>query len=65
MRQKLSFFLLFFFVCILSGYSQIDVKGVIVDKDTKEPLIGVTVYSQADKKGATTDLDGSFTLKLP
>lgn len=64
MSQKLSFLFLFFLICTYSIYSQIDVKGVVIDKDTKEPLIGVTVYSENDKTGTATDLDGSFKLKV-
>lgn len=45
--------------------AQVSVKGIVLDKDTKEPLIGVTVYEPSSKKSAITDLDGSFTLKLP
>lgn len=64
MRQKLSLLFLFFLICTYSVYSQVDVRGVVVDKDTKEPLIGVTIYSEQDKKGTATDLDGSFILKV-
>lgn len=63
MRRKL-FFLLF---AILFGstltFAQNEIKGIIVDKDTKEPLIGVSVFSESAKVGTSTDLDGSFVLK--
>jgi len=64
MRKKLSFLLVGILFCSITSFAQSVVKGVVVDKDTKEPLIGVTVFSESEKKGTATDLDGSFTLSL-
>lgn len=63
MRKKLSFLLVGFLFCTLTVFAQ-TIKGTVVDKDTKEPLIGVSVFSVSEKKGAATDLDGSFSLKV-
>lgn len=41
------------------------VKGVVVDKTTGEPLIGVSIYNETSKMGTVTDLDGKFDLKVP
>ena len=51
------------------------IKGVVISSEDKQPLIGVSVYvSSEDLKnaglkqrvlGTTTDLDGSFTIKVP
>lgn len=40
------------------------IKGTILDKDTKQPLIGATVLvtSLESRPGAVTDLDGNFEL---
>jgi len=64
MEKKLSFLFVGFLFCSLSVLAQTAIKGTVVDKDTKEPLIGVSVFSVADKKGTATDLDGSFNLKV-
>ncbi len=64
MGKKLSFLLVGILFCALTAFSQVTVKGVVLDKDTKEPLIGVTVYSETEKKGTATDIDGSFSLNL-
>jgi outer membrane cobalamin receptor len=64
MGKKLSFLLVGTLFCAITAFSQIVVKGVVLDKDTKEPLIGVTVYSETEKKGTATDVDGSFSLIL-
>ncbi|MDR1371234.1 MAG: TonB-dependent receptor [Dysgonamonadaceae bacterium] len=65
MAKKI-YFLMCCMLCIsFAIHAQVSVKGTILDKDTKEPLIGVTVYEPTSKKSAITDLDGTFNLKLP
>jgi len=64
MRKKLSFLLVGIIFYSITAFAQTVVKGVVLDKDTKEPLIGVTVFSESEKKGTASDLDGSFTLSL-
>lgn len=40
------------------------IKGMIIDKDTQEPLIGATVVVDGfDDLGTTTDVDGSYQLE--
>ncbi|MFK8008256.1 MAG: carboxypeptidase-like regulatory domain-containing protein [Saprospiraceae bacterium] len=40
------------------------IKGIVVDKDTQEPLIGATVTIDGfDDLGTTTEVDGSFRLE--
>ena len=46
------------------AYSQEIIKGVVVDKATNEPLIGVSVYNSETGVGVSTSLDGSFSIKL-
>ena len=41
------------------------VKGVLLDKESNETLIGATVYVSEFKTGTATDLSGTFLLKLP
>ncbi len=38
------------------------IDGVVVDKTTKEPLIGVAIMVQGTSQGTTTDFDGKFTI---
>lgn len=63
MRRKLFFLLFAILFSSVSAFSQNVIKGIVIDKDTKEALIGVSVYSEASKIGSSTDLDGSFSLK--
>ena len=37
-----------------------DIKGIVLDKQTKEPLIGAAV--KIDNQGTVTDIDGKFVL---
>ena len=39
-----------------------NLKGVVFDASTKEPLIGVTVYVKGTTNGDATDLDGRFVI---
>lgn len=40
-----------------------EIKGIIYDINTKEPIVGATVYYINGKKGTTTNLNGEFTLQ--
>ncbi|MDR2510937.1 MAG: TonB-dependent receptor [Bacteroidales bacterium] len=51
---------LHFALCTL--HAQTYFVGTVVDADTKEPLIGATIYNASTKTGATSDLDGKFKL---
>lgn len=45
---------------------KITVSGTVLDKTTKDPLIGVSVVVKGvANAGTITDMDGKFTLKLP
>lgn len=39
-----------------------NIKGTIVDKTSKEPLIGATIQVVGTETGAITDMDGNFVL---
>ncbi|OYU95400.1 MAG: TonB-dependent receptor [Bacteroidetes bacterium B1(2017)] len=59
-----SLFLLLAFLGQAQDYTQI-VRGTVIDKDTKQPLIGATVMVINDTKnyGATTDENGKFKIE--
>jgi len=38
------------------------IKGVVLDSDTRTPLIGVTVMIKGTKRGAASDTEGNFRL---
>lgn len=43
---------------------QIEIKGTVIDKETKEPLLGVSVLVVNSKNGTTTDFDGKYTIMV-
>ncbi|MCW9707651.1 SusC/RagA family TonB-linked outer membrane protein [Aliifodinibius sp. 1BSP15-2V2] len=47
------------------AWAQFTVSGVITDGSTGEPLIGANVFHQPSSRGATTNVNGEFTLELP
>lgn len=52
------------FLSIGLSLAQGVVKGVILDSDSNEPVIGATIFNQDSKTGAVSNLDGSFSLKV-
>ncbi len=59
------FTLLFLSVLSIATYSQSQVRGVVVDKGSKESLIGASVVIKGTTVGTVTNIDGSFVLKVP
>lgn len=55
--------LLFLFSCVVSA-QELVVKGIVLDKNNGEPLIGATILVKGTSVGTITDIDGNFTLKL-
>lgn len=41
------------------------VKGTVLDKTTREPLIGVTVLVKGTSLGTVTDIDGNYSIDVP
>src|SRR5450755_263902 len=72
MAKKLFLPMLIFIVSIFlynnSSFSQITyyvVKGRVIDKNTKAPLQGASVFAQNTTFGEATNADGNFILKIP
>lgn len=65
MRRKIHF-LLFLFLCMASiplAAQDIEVKGVVTEATTNEPLPGVTVRVKGKDIGTVTDTDGRYSVK--
>lgn len=41
------------------------IKGTVLDKTSREPLIGVTVTVKGTATGTVTDIDGNYTINAP
>lgn len=67
-KMKKRGFLLFLFLSALitqSLYAQsFMVKGQVVSKDDKEPLIGVAIMQEGSTNGVTTDFDGNYIIEV-
>ncbi len=64
--MKKSFLLLLCSVFLLMGitYAQaVQIRGVVKDAQTEEPLSGVNVYVEDTNVGTATDVDGFFTFQ--
>ena len=44
--------------------SPVVVRGMVIDAEDKEPVIGAAVFIDGTKKGVVTNIDGQFALKL-
>ena len=45
--------------------SPVVVRGMVIDAEDKEPVIGASVVIDGTSKGIATDIDGQFALKVP
>lgn len=64
--QALSFTIILLSIFSISGYAQkITISGYVKDSDTKESLIGATVFEAKLKKGSTANEYGFYSLTLP
>ena len=55
----------FSLLIVVSAFADINVKGTVVDADTSEPMIGVSILVMGTTVGTVTDFDGNFQLSVP
>lgn len=56
------------FLCLtlaMAAFADINVKGKVIDADTSEPMIGVSILVKGTTTGTVTDFDGNFVLTAP
>lgn len=64
--MKKTVLLLFIIVCSMFGYGQgIQVKGVVTSADDKQPIPGASVVVKGTTTGASTGINGDYTLTVP
>lgn len=65
--KKYTFYLafLFGFIAFNSNAQEGIIRGVLVDEETLEPLIGATVRIVDGTAGAITDMDGAYSINVP
>lgn len=52
-------------LCVASAWSQRTVRGKVTDAESGEALIGATVAVVGTTRGATTDVDGNYSVEVP
>ena len=63
MRKTIMFlFLMGFFI---TAFSQSQMKGLVVDKNTREPLTGATIVATGTNVGTITNEKGEFSINVP
>ena len=63
MRIVVVFFILF--SNILANINNFQIKGIILDKTTKEPLVSANIIIKGTYKGTISNSEGRFVLNLP
>ena len=68
MSMKLDFGKVFFFILllVLSTMTALagNIKGTVLDKQTKEPLTGATIQITGTTQGVVADINGNYTLNV-
>ena len=65
-RSRMALILIVLFYSTISyGQNLVSVIGSVLDSESREPLIGVSVQEKGTVNGTITDLDGKFTLTTP
>ena len=68
MSMKLDFGKVFFLILllVLSTMTALagNIKGTVLDKQTKEPLTGATIQITGTAQGVVVDIDGNYTLNV-
>lgn len=57
---------LFFILLYISSTGQIVFQGIVIDKETKQPVVGANIYLKSRNGTGTTNLNnGTFVLNVP
>jgi len=61
-RSKSTFFILLFLLNACSLYAQQEIKGLVLDANTKQRVAGVYFYNTSSKEGVFNNLKGEFRI---
>ena len=67
MKKQIQFIplLIFLLIPLLSlAQEQVQVRGKVTDAETGDPLPGVTILVDKSTRGVTTDMDGTFEIRV-
>lgn len=57
--------ILFCLMVVGAAFADIHVRGTVIDADTSEPMIGVSILVKGTTTGTITDFDGNFEINVP
>ena len=60
---KVFFFILLLVLSTMTALAG-NIKGTVLDKQTKEPLTGATIQITGTAQGVVADIDGNYTLNV-
>lgn len=63
--RYLSSFIFFLFVGLSLPAQNVNVKGIVRDAETREPMVGVFVFDDTKSSGVMTAPDGSYSISVP
>lgn len=58
-------YLILFLVLIVNVFPQETIKGRIVDKSSRQPLVSAAIFCEGYNTGSFSDKEGNFTLTVP
>lgn len=65
MKRKLNLLLcIAFFLPLSIVAEQVQVRGKVIEAETGEPLPGVSILVDKSTRGVTTDIDGTFEIRV-
>ena len=65
MKRTILSAILLILMAMIAQAQNITVRGTVLSKTDDEPLIGASVMCEETNAGATTDIDGNFTIPVP
>lgn len=67
LSTRISLFLLGLFLFVgtdMNAQDGVTVSGIVIDEDTQEPLMGVTVLEKGTQNGVVTDFEGEYSITV-
>ena len=55
----------FSLMLVVAAFADVNVKGKVLDAESGEPLIGVSILVKGTSTGTVTDFDGNYELNVP
>lgn len=64
MKKKLSLILIALFVSLIAIAQNRTIKGILVDAESGEPIVGAAITLPGGQNGVVSNLDGEFTINV-